>query len=301
MMKPVLRYLGAFVAGLSVFLAANISAYAAEPVQDDNPVQVMILGTYHFANPGQDVVNMEVDDVRTPKRQEELELLTKALAQWQPDRILVESQRSAPDFKDEKYTQFTAANLTENRNEIVQIGYRLASKMGHKAVYGFDEQPSAGEPDYFPMGKVMAFAQANAMDGIIQGLIGQVREKSAEQQSKQATQTIAESLLEHNDPGEIYPMHRALYYGLLQFGDGDDQPGAELNAYWYMRNAKMFGKLQLIAEPGERIFVLVGSGHAYWLRHFVEETPGYVLTEPTPYLRAAIVADKAVKGEGKAE
>jgi predicted proteasome-type protease len=56
---------------------------------------------------------------------------------------------------------------------------------------------------------------------------------------------------------------------------------------WYMRNAKMFAKLGLVAQPGERVLVLVGSGHLYWLRHFVEQTGGYDLVEPGQYLREA--------------
>ncbi|MEO1044988.1 MAG: DUF5694 domain-containing protein [Pseudomonadota bacterium] len=287
---------------LSLFLAGNAAAQSEEPpVRDDAPVEVMIFGTYHFANPGQDVVNMEVADVRTPKRQAELEQLVKVLAEWKPDRVLVETQRPAPGFEDEGYEQFSKAMLAENRNEIVQVGYRLAAMLGHEAVYGFDEQPSEGEPDYFPMGKVMAYAQANDMGDILQGMVAQVWEKTAKQQAAQTKQTIAETLVEHNDPQTVLPMHNALYYGLLAFGDGNDQPGAELNAYWYMRNAKMFGKMQLIAEPGERIFVLVGSGHAYWLRHFVEQTPGYVLTDTMPFLRAAIDGEQAAEAPDMAE
>jgi hypothetical protein len=53
---------------------------------------------------------------------------------------------------------------------------------------------------------------------------------------------------------------------------------------WYLRNAKMFSKLTLIARPGDRVLVLVGAGHAYWLRHFVETTPGFRLADPRPYL-----------------
>lgn len=27
-----------------------------------------------------------------------------------------------------------------------------------------------------------------------------------------------------------------------------------------------------------------GAGHAYWLRHFIENTPGIRLVDPAPYL-----------------
>ena len=48
--------------------------------------QIMVLGTYHMANPGRDVYNMQVDDVRAPKRQQELAELTDVLAKFQADQ-----------------------------------------------------------------------------------------------------------------------------------------------------------------------------------------------------------------------
>jgi hypothetical protein len=76
----------------------------------------------------------------------------------------------------------------------------------------------------------------------------------------------------------------SLYYGLLQFGDTEDQPGAELNGAWYTRNAKIFAKLMTVARPGDRIVVVYGAGHAFWLRHFIENTPGLELVDPVPFL-----------------
>ena len=39
-------------------------------------------------------------------------------------------------------------------------------------------------------------------------------------------------------------------------------------------------------SAGDRIVVVYGSGHAYWLRHFIETTPGFELVEPTAWLSA---------------
>ncbi|WP_299327262.1 DUF5694 domain-containing protein [Parasphingopyxis sp.] len=281
-----------FLRGLFLMVLA-LPATVVYAEDDPAPVEVMIFGTYHFANPGLDVVNMEADDVLVPRRQAELEALVASLAEWAPHRVLVERESDAPGFIDPSYAEFGPAMLAETRNERVQIGYRLAGRLGHESVYGFDEQPGEGEPDYFPMGRVNSFAEANDMQGELRQLFAMVQAVNARQEEAQATQSLAQLLMTHNDPAQILPMHRALYYGLLQFGDGDDQPGAELNAYWYMRNAKMFAKLQMIAQPGDRVFLLVGSGHAYWLRHFVEETDGFELVEAMPYLEAAVGAEGA--------
>jgi hypothetical protein len=74
---------------------------------------------------------------------------------------------------------------------------------------------------------------------------------------------------------------------MLAVGDKDQQTGADLNAGWYLRNAKIFGKLMHVAKPGDRVLVVYGSGHGFWLRHFASLTPGYRNVDVMPYLAKA--------------
>jgi hypothetical protein len=102
----------------------------------------------------------------------------------------------------------------------------------------------------------------------------------------QAEGSVSHALLKLNRPDQA-DKDQSWYYGALSYGDTDKQPGAELNAYWYMRNAKIFGKLMIAARPGDRVLVVYGSGHNYWLRHFATTTPGFQNIDPTPYLKKA--------------
>lgn len=279
------------LAGIAALVAAPALAQDASEAQTasdraSEPVQVMVLGMYHFANPGRDVVNLEVDDVLSAKRQAEIADVVESLAAWGPTKIAMEDEAEPPMLALSDYPDADAL-LTKDRSESVQIGYRLAQKLGHDAIYGYDERGGENEPDYFPFGKVQAFAGANGRMGEIAAIFAEVEAMAAEQQERLATQSIAESLFVHNDGEALARMHDRIYYSLLRFGDGNAQPGAELNAYWYMRNAKMFAKIDMIAQPGDRVLVIAGSGHATWLRHFVERMPGYELVETMPYLESA--------------
>lgn len=250
-------------------------------------IKVMVVGSYHFGNPGQDVVNMKVDDVLAPRRQQEIKTLVNSLAAWMPTKIAVEDVVQSPGLEVTDYGR-TQELLTSVRSESVQVGYRLARQLGHEHVYGFDEMAGEGEPDYFPFGKVQTYAQENGQSDILNSLIAHARAKAGQQQADLPNMSIAQSLLIHNDPDEIAAMHDTLYYSMLKIGDHEAQPGAELNAYWYMRNAKMFAKIDLLAEPGDRVLIVVGSGHAAWLRHFAERMPGYELVEAMPYIEKAV-------------
>ena len=263
-----------------------MAAPAAAQTAGVRPVEVMVLGTYHMGNTGRDIGNVRADDVTAPRRQRELQAVTDAIARWRPDRIVVESERPAP-FTVPDYRSYTPADLATQRNEIVQIGYRLARQLGHREVYGFDEQPRPGEPDYFQFDRVAAFAAAHGMGARVTELQNYFQGLAAQATANQQRLSVAAILLMNNDPARDRELHARGYYGVLGVGDADAQVGAEFNAFWYLRNAKMFAKLGLIARPGERVLVLVGSGHRYWLTHFAGTVPGYRNVEPAPYLRSA--------------
>lgn len=269
--------------GMLLLLALAAATPAAAQTGD---VEVMMLGTYHMNNPGRDVNNLKADDVTTPQRQRELERLADALAEFKPDKIMIESEAKGPDFTVAAYRAFTPALLTRDRDERVQIGYRLARKLGHADVYGIDEKPGEGEPDYFPYGRLMAYAQAHDQAGEMAALNKPIADYLKAFEAKQATRSIPELLAEAHEP-DMPIAGIDTYYRFLKFGDGEAQPGAEINAGWYLRNAKIFAKLVNVAEPGDRVLVIFGGGHAYWLRHFAANTPGYKLVEALPYLRKA--------------
>ncbi len=268
--------------GISAMAAAGQAAAWEAPAN----VEVMVLGTYHMANPGLDLANVKADDVLKPQRQKELEALAAALAEFKPTKIVVERIAQTPELLDHRYAQFMPAELGTNRDERYQIAYRLAHRLGQKTVYAIDEDAGEGEPDYFPFGKVVEWAKANGQEASLNADLDTAKSHVSRIEQLQAEGSIAHVLADMNRPEQAEQDQR-WYYGVFRYGDTDKQPGAELNAYWYMRNAKIFGKLMTVARPGDRILVVYGAGHNYWLRHFARTTPGYVSVDPTPYLKKA--------------
>ena len=53
------------------------------------------------------------------------------------------------------------------------------------------------------------------------------------------------------------------YRNLLRVGGGAEQPGADLLAAWYRRNFHICANLVQLAQPGDRVVVFYGSGHAF--------------------------------------
>lgn len=247
------------------------------------PAQVMVLGSVHFDNPGQDLHNLKVDDVRTPAKQAELREIADRLAKFAPTKIAVEATTDRPDLAYGKYEIFTPEALTQNADERVQIGFRLARQLGQTVVYGIDEQSDT--VDYFPFDRVQAYAKEHGQTALLEAFHTRVEAAMKSLDEAQRTQPLRELLAQVNEPARTLTEHRDFYNALLPLGDAKAQPAADLNGGWYLRNAKIFAKLTQVAKPGDRVLVIFGSGHSYWLRHFVRETPGFVLVEPGEYLR----------------
>lgn len=276
--------LKALAALAALLLPTAALAQAAGPQPE--PVQVMVLGTYHMSNPGQDLHNARIDPVTTPEKQAELEAVAEALARFRPTAVAVE--RIAPDqstLLDPRYPAFTPADLLTNPDERVQVGYRLAHRLGLERVYAIDEQDREGQPSYFPFEDVQRWAEANGGGERLGAMHGEIAALLADLERRQAVETASQLLVGINAPERIR-WDQGFYARLMTFGAGDDQPGAVLNARWYARNAQIFARLLQVARPGDRIVVVYGSGHNYWLRQMVETMPGFVLVEPSEYLVA---------------
>jgi hypothetical protein len=242
--------------------------------------EVMILGTYHMDNPGQDIHNLKADDVLVDKRQRELADVAGGLAKFKPTKVAVESpvDNGAP-AKVAKYHDYLDGKMADSRNEVVQVGFRLAKVMKLPEVYGIDVDGD------FPFEAVQKFAEDGhpQLAKQLAGLGVEVERMLKGLDDTLKAGTVSQGLRYMNDPKRIAEGN-AFYSTLLLYGAGNDQPGAALLTAWEGRNNQICARLMQLAEPNDRIVVLYGSGHAFLLRRCVQDMPGFKLVEPNAYL-----------------
>lgn len=262
----------------AALLAAPPLEAQAEP-DPAGPARVLVLGTYHFANPGLDVVKVEVADVLSPVKQAEIRAIVDAVARFRPTKITVEHLPSAAARLDSLYAAYRAGRHELGRNETEQLGFRLAARFEHDRVHPIDHR---GE---FPFGPVMQYVQAHEPReaAFLQAELGRI---TAEMERQHRELTVGEILRASNEPGQLARGH-GLYLRLARIGAGDTYVGAELLSKWYDRNIRIFANLQRVAEPGDRVLVLIGSGHAPILRELIARDPQMELVETVEYLPAA--------------
>lgn len=259
-MKKIFVVLGA--------LAISMASWA----QSDARPEILVLGTYHMANPGRDIHNMQADDVLSPKRQQEIVQLIDVLKKFHPTKIAVESDiwsRRTP----QEYSDYVAGKYTLSRNEIDQIGYRLAKELGHSKVYPVDVDGD------FPIQRVSNYAKANGraekLDAMSAGWSTLVKEQGDFLQSHTVLET-----LEYMNSDSRATKDVALYYAIVPFGEPGDYAGADLLASWYQRNIRIYQNIvKLIDSPNDKILVIYGAGHLGWLRQNIANDETVKLTK----------------------
>lgn len=243
--------------------------------------QVMLLGTFHFANPGRDAYKERFAvDILSPERQREVEGIVAGLATYRPTRIAVEWNRARQAELDSLYREYRAGRLAPRADEVFQIGFRLASRLGHERVYAVNtERHEALLQAVTPFTR--DFEAADASDA----WRSRYRRIYARDDSLKATRPLAVHLRDINAPAAIRRGHGAYLVGFFTVGGDTSYVGADFIGGWYDRNLRIFRNLQRITvDPDERLLVVYGAGHLATLRHFVESSPEYRLVEVADYL-----------------
>jgi len=235
--------------------------------QQQQRAEVLVLGTFHMANPARDVHNMQVDDVMSPDRQKQIEKVVEVLSRFHPNRIAIESEvggrRATHDYAD-----YLAGRYTLTRNEIDQLGYRLAKLLGHQAVYPVDE---GGD---FPFYRVRNYAIANGLKDQFEAEQARVDTRVKAEDQYLRTHSVLEMLQLLNADSSAATAVGEYYTGFLPFGEPYEYAGPDLIASWFQRNLRIYHNVRaLITAPTDRVLVIYGSGHLGWLRQIVASDP----------------------------
>ncbi len=262
----------------SAITALAQQAATQKPEPPTAGVQVLVLGVYHMSNPGHDIFNMQADDVLVPKRQAEIAQLIEVLKRFHPTKIAIEADIWSKRVGRE-YSDYLAGKYTLSRNEIDQIGYRLAKELGHKNVYPVDVD---GE---FPFQRIVDYAKASGRSKELDALMGEIGGKVKAQDQYLASHTVLETLLYMNADDKVAE-DVGSYYRDAHFGEPGDWAGADLVSDWFRRNMRIYSNVaQLVDSPNERVLVIFGAGHLGWLQHDFASDPSFRLRKLADFVK----------------
>jgi hypothetical protein len=268
---------GAFAQGSAV-LPASQQTPAAQTPPAPARAEVLVLGVYHMANPGHDIFNTQADDVLAPKRQAEMAQLVEVLKRFRPTKVAVEADVWSKRVPDD-YAAYLAGKHELTRNEIEQVGFRLAKELGHKAVYPVDADGD------FPYQRLVNYAKGSGRSKELDALMGEFGARVKAQNEYLASHTVLETLLYMN-ADERVAEEGGLYYRMAHFNEPGDWAGADLVSDWFRRNMRIYANVVRLADsPNERVLVIFGSGHLDWLRRDFGSDPDLRLRKLAEFVK----------------
>ena len=267
-----------------------ISAFQSKVVaQTQKKKQILLIGTFHFNNPGADAVKLDDFDVTTVAAQQELEKIASQIKKFNPNQIFVEweyndqqkldslyqlyQHNQYSNYVNQKYKNTGAYDLYA-KNEIFQLAFRAAKKSGIKQVKGIDY------PLPMPFDTVMNAIKEAKQDNIMSEISSYISTLERESNLNRKTMGLTSLLLDLNTESSRKRNSSFYLKALNRAGKIDNFAGVFSVSEWYKRNLYMYSLVQKQIEAADqRAVILLGAGHVAIIKNLIEEEGVYEVIE----------------------
>ncbi|MEI2273204.1 DUF5694 domain-containing protein [Sphingobacterium sp. ML3W] len=259
-------------------------------VSAQQKIKVILLGTYHFNNPGNDIIKTQDRNILSKENQQDLDNIVEKIysSDYKPDQIFVESNFNEKKQLDANYQTYlknqyheftdTIKNKRMKRffkeGETAQLGFRLAKKLKHQELYPIDS--------LIEMRFDILMKEINS-------------NPTLKKEFDELKLSLSDNCLEGKNLTQIFlcmneksklDNNIGFYFSFAnKIMIGQDYFGARLVTDWYKRNLIMYANIQNQIKPGTKtIFILVGTGHAAMFRTFFEVDKSFELVDLTKVL-----------------
>jgi len=266
---------------LPVFLFFFLNSFS------QNKVNVVLIGTYHFNNPGNDAVKSISRDILSKENQLGLEQITDLIVKkYKPDQIFVESNYNKKKELNDQYLLYLTGKFSSytdtiknarsrkfhTEGETYQLAFRLGKKSSNKEIYPID---SLIEMRFDLLQKMV---KSNPKDNqIFEEKLSTLTKKSNDCMAKKDLKEVFKSL----NTDEALNENKGFYLSFINgLGINDNYFGSNLVSNWYKRNLIMYANIQSqLTQNTKNIVILVGTGHAAMMKDFIKNDERFNLIE----------------------
>ena len=241
--------------------------------------KILLIGTFHFNNPGLDVNKQPAFDILNPSVQKELEFIGEKIKSFNPTKFFVEFDYDRQQKLDSLYKLYLEGTYFDfvkkkfptskyyAQCEIFQLAFRASKKSNLKFVHGIDYDNTD-----FPYDSLKVEIKAANQDYLL---------KTMEVfQPNPTTPSLTERLIELNSDNSKKE-NRSWYIKYANRGGRKENfVGAYLCSEWFKRNLYMYSLVQkLTTSTDERVVVLLGAGHIAMIETFVKDDDRFEIIE----------------------
>ena len=257
------------------FIFLCLSTVLALPSQAQPKKQLVLLGVYHFSNPGLDVAKVKTDDILSDRRQAEIKAVVEALKVYKPDQLFIEYRPNQQARIDSLYQQYRQGKLRNRTDEVTQLAFRLADALNMNP----GQIRCVDSPGDFPYDSLLQVATANGQQVVLDQLQAQVTKFSSWFNDYLPSHTMLETLKAMNT-AQFYQTDLYTYSGILnQVGNAENSVGSYVAGEWWKRNLAIQGHIlrDMTGGKAQKGLVIFGAGHIAVLDQLFKLDPHYEL------------------------
>ena len=260
-------------ASVLLFFSISHGSFAQQPAE------VMLMSTFHFSNPGLDVVKTRTLNVLSDSNQAYLGAFSERLAKsFAPTDVLMECSRDNEATLNEEYQQYLKGDFELGVNENYQVGFRVAKQSDAKRLLCYDER------EVHWNGEALLTALPESEPELKLELDNAIKELT-ELKNKMHQELGLGEILKHLNSEASETENKALYILTNEVGaNGEGYVGADATASWWHRNFRMYANVQKHAVPERRLFVIGGQAHIAILKDLLELDTKRIGKSVTPLL-----------------
>jgi len=283
---------------LILFLSTGLYAQMSSPKQSlaeriENPItnkkiKVYLLGSFHFA------ITDSSYNVMDLNHQESIKELCDLIAIQKPDKVFAERQ---PEYEfqnkvDSIYSKYLSGEPLSRKNEIYQVGFRVAKKLNHQKIYQCDHP---GQFGFYSSNAYKYAEEHNQLDVLSGNTLGTtVRyDDMVNEDSIMKNNTLLDYMRWINSDKVMQTSHASYLTNFTQVGskdfydyDNDDTLiGAELTSNWYHRNIMIYAKIiNQLDYSEDAIFLVIGAEHVPTIQSFFDANPYFEVIDHKDWL-----------------
>lgn len=237
--------------------------------------EVLLIGTFHYNNPGADVAKTKSFDILNEDSQAELEKISSKITAYSPTKIFVEWPYDEQNELDSLYQVYLDGTYFDNdslsdfylKNEIFQLAFRVAKQNNLHKVYAIDYSTT------FPFEDVMIAIEENNQAELKQQIEAGISKFTVDFDNKIESGASLTELTYFVNSQEMRKFSNHFHNDLMLLaGSTKDFSGPLLTSEWFKRNLYMWSLIQKNAtESDTKIMVLAGSSHVAMLELFINE------------------------------
>lgn len=243
-------------------------------------IQVLLVGTSHWDNYKQadlDVAQADEIDILSDQYQRELDEIVTKIVEFKPTKVFVERTVTYQPKLDSIYNLYKTSDWgKKSRNEILQLGFKVAKRLDHNRVYGIDYRETS-----FPFDSLMKVMKAAKQEVLISEFEKDIMKYEKEYNTLVYNKTPLKDILYYLNDEEQRKSDFGWYINkATQAGEVDNQVGAFLGSEWVKRNIYSYSIMQkYITHEDQRIMVLMGASHIAVFENLIEYNPDWQVVE----------------------